>query len=374
MRVISVVGARPQFIKVASIARAASKLEVDHRIIHTGQHYDEALSANIFKDLEIAAPQVNLSVGSGSHAYQTSEILARIEVHLEEMKPDWVLVYGDTNSTLGAALASVKLGFRTAHIEAGLRSFDRSMPEEINRIAVDHLSDLLFAPTQIAMQNLQNENLSNRSILVGDVMKDVILWQIGRMDLTNISLPSNIPKSFYFVTLHRVENTDNLIRLTEIVKALELLEYPCVIAAHPRLTKQIKKFGITFDENRLLFIEPPNHSLLLTLVRMSLGVITDSGGLQKEAYILGKICTTIRTTTEWLETLDHNWNVLVPSANLLLDQVNRSVPDKPPSQHFGHGNASEIIFERLLAEPKCPLRNLLQHLQDFKMDLKRDVL
>lgn len=348
MRVISIVGARPQFIKVAPISRAALELEIEHQIIHTGQHYDAALSDNIFKDLEIPPPVKNLNVGSGSHSYQTSEIMRKIEGAFKELEPDWVLVYGDTNSTLAAALVAVKMGLKTAHIESGLRSFDKRMPEEINRLVTDQISDLLFAPTQSAMTNLSNEDLGDRSILSGDVMYDVILWESARNISGDNAILQSIPSSFYLVTIHRPENTDHRERLQEIVNALITLDYPCIIAAHPRLLKQLKTFDIEIEHGNLIFIDPPNHSDLLAIAQLSHGVITDSGGLQKEAYLLGIRCTTIRKSTEWLETLDERWNVLVPNLSHLLESVTRMIPKEKPLHHYGEGNASQIILQRLL--------------------------
>jgi UDP-N-acetylglucosamine 2-epimerase (non-hydrolysing) len=348
MRVISIVGARPQFIKVAPIARAALELGIEHHIVHTGQHYDAALSENIFRDLEIPPPVRNLNVGSGSHSFQTSEIMLKIEVAFKELEPDWVLVYGDTNSTLAAALVAVKMGLKLAHVESGLRSFDKRMPEEINRLVTDQISDILFAPTQSAMINLSNENLEARSFLSGDVMYDVILWEKAREKSSDNSIFCSLPSFFYLVTIHRPENTDNMERLKEIIQALITLDFPSIIAAHPRLLKQLKEFDIDVGHDNLLFIDPPNHSDLLAIAQSSQGVITDSGGLQKEAYLLGKKCTTVRASTEWLETLDESWNILVPDLTNLLEAVSRVIPKERPVQHYGEGKASQIILQRLL--------------------------
>lgn len=348
MRVVSIAGARPQFIKVAPIARAALELGIEHQIVHTGQHYDAALSDNIFKDLEIPPPVRNLNVGSGSHSFQTSEIMLKIEVAFKELEPDWILVYGDTNSTLAAALVAVKMGLKLAHVESGLRSFDKRMPEEINRLVTDQISDLLFAPTQSAMINLSNENLGTRSILSGDVMYDVILWESARNKSSDNDIFCSLPSSFYLVTIHRPENTDNKEKLKEIIQALMTLDNPSIIAAHPRLLKQLKKFEIDVGHNNLLFIDPPNHSDLLAIAKSSQGVITDSGGLQKEAYLLGIRCTTVRASTEWLETLDEGWNILIPDLSHLFETVNRVIPKEKPVHHYGEGNASQIILQTLL--------------------------
>lgn len=348
MRVISIVGARPQFIKVAPIARAAIELGIQHQIVHTGQHYDASLSDNIFEDLEIPPPVKNLNVGSGSHSYQTSEIMVKIEDSFKELEPDWVLVYGDTNSTLAAALVAVKMRLKTAHVESGLRSFDKRMPEEINRLVTDQISDLLFAPTQSAMKNLSKEDLGVRSILSGDVMYDVILWESERNKLSQNMVIHSLPSSFYLVTIHRPENTDHRGRLQEIVQALMVLDFPCIIAAHPRLLKQLKSFDVNIRHENLIFIDPPNHSDLLAMAQLSHGVITDSGGLQKEAYFLGINCTTVRNSTEWLETLVNRWNVLVPDLRQLHEAVTRVKPNEKPLHHYGEGNASQIILQSLL--------------------------
>lgn len=348
MRVLSVVGARPQFIKVAPIARAALDLGIDHQIVHTGQHYAATLSGNIFLDMGIPSPVVNLDVGSGNHSYQTSEIMRRIEKTFEEHNPDWVLVYGDTNSTLAATLVAVKMGIKTAHIESGLRSFDKSMPEEINRIVTDHISDLLFVPTQGAMNNLINEGLGDRSILTGDVMYDAILWELARNRSAEIAIPESIPQAFYLVTIHRPENTDHRDRLLEIFQSLTLLDYPSVIPAHPRLVKQLQVFGIDTTHPNLILIEPPNHSQLIEMVRLSRGVITDSGGLQKETFFLGIKCTTVRRSTEWLETLEDDWNILLPDLSHLLETATRMAPKKKPLEHFGDGSAALSILKELL--------------------------
>jgi UDP-N-acetylglucosamine 2-epimerase (non-hydrolysing) len=348
MRVLSVVGARPQFIKAAPIFRAALELGIDHQIVHTGQHYDATLSENIFLDMGIPSPIVNLDVGSGTHSYQTSEIMRRIEKTFEEHHPDWVLVYGDTNSTLAAALVAVQMNVKTAHIESGLRSFDKSMPEEINRVITDHVTDLLFAPTQGAMNNLSNEGLGDRSILVGDVMYDAILWQLERNRSAEIAIPELVPQAFYLVTIHRPENTDHRDRLHEVIQSLKMLDYPSVIPAHPRLVKQLEVFGISTTHPNLILIEPPNHSQLIEMVRLSRGVITDSGGLQKETFFMGIKCTTVRRSTEWLETLEDDWNILLPDLSHLLETATRTAPKRKPLGHFGDGSAALLILKELL--------------------------
>jgi len=341
MRVVSIVGARPQFIKVAPVSwRAAGVCE--HLIVHTGQHYDPALSSSFFAELEIPEPIKNLYSGSGNHGEQTARILAGVEEVLLELNPDWVLVYGDTNSTIAATLAAAKLGIKIAHVEAGLRSFNRFMPEEINRIGSDHLSDLLFAPTQEAMKNLRNEGLSSRSILVGDVMVETLFHMKEKISKHGVEQKKEI-----FATIHRAENTNSHERLSFIIKRLAQSPVPIQLRAHPRLQKKAEEFGINLQQGSINVLEPANYFETIKGIMESVGVITDSGGLQKEAYLLEKPCLTIREETEWLETLEGNWNFL--DANL--ENVDREwwEGNRSPITEdvYGDGLASKRIFEAL---------------------------
>lgn len=341
MRVVSIVGARPQFIKVAPVSWRAAGV-CDHLIVHTGQHYDPALSSSFFAELEIPEPVKNLYSGSGNHGEQTARILAGVEEVLLELNPDWVLVYGDTNSTIAATLAAAKLGIRIGHIEAGLRSFNRLMPEEINRIGSDHLSDLLFAPTQEAMRNLGNEGLSSKSILVGDVMVETLFHMKEKISTYGVQEKQEI-----FATIHRAENTNSQVRLDFIVKRLAKSPVPIQLRAHPRLLHKAEEFGINLQQGSINVLEPASYFDTIKGIIESVGVITDSGGLQKEAYLLEKPCLTVREETEWLETLDGNWNFL--DANL--ENVNREwwKGARPAivKDVYGDGLASKRILEAL---------------------------
>ena len=338
---ISIVGARPQFIKVAPISwRAAGA--IDHQIVNTGQHYDPELSSNFFAELEIPEPVVNLYSGSGSHGAQTARILEGVEKTLIDLNPDWVLVYGDTNSTIAAALAAAKLGIKVGHIEAGLRSFNRSMPEEINRIGSDHLSDVLFAPTEEAMQNLSNEGLLSKSLLVGDVMVETLLSMKAKISKLRGEVKEKI-----FATIHRAENTDSAERLHLIVNRLAKSPIPIQLHAHPRLIKKAEEFGIVLQQGAITVLKPASYRVTLQGVTESVGVITDSGGLQKEAYLLERPCLTIRFETEWIETLQDKWNQLDPELKMIEDEWWRSQKNPINPFIYGDGLASIRILDTL---------------------------
>src|SRR5690554_2751980 len=248
MRILSVVGARPQFVKLAPIAKATVG-RAEHIVVHTGQHYDELMSDVFFRDLGIPAPDVNLEVGSGQHGAQTGAMLAGLEPVLEKYRPDWVLVYGDTNSTLAAAVAAVKMHIPVAHLEAGLRSFNRRMPEEHNRVLTDHASDLLLAPTEVAMQHLATEGLAEKSVLVGDVMTDVLYTVRDRVLAEGLGAPEGFAQGNYYVaTIHRPDNTDDPARLGSIVSALSQLDAPVALLAHPRLKALATQHGIDLNQ------------------------------------------------------------------------------------------------------------------------------
>lgn len=304
MRVVSIVGARPQFIKVAPVSRRAHGL-FEHMILHTGQHYDYELSENFFSELEIPRPFVNLDSGSGRQGAQTARILVGIEEVLLKICPDWVLVYGDTNSTIAGALAATKLGIKVGHVEAGLRSLNRSMPEEINRVVSDHLSDLLFAPTNGAMKNLRKEGLIPKSLLVGDVMIESLQFIKAKIEREPVTRKNEI-----FATIHRAENTNNKNRLQEIIYKLSQSPVPIKLFAHPRLQHKARDFGIDLGIGAIKVFGPASYFETIKGMIQSMGVITDSGGLQKEAYLLERPCLTIRSETEWIETLEGNWNQL----------------------------------------------------------------
>ena len=348
MKVVSVVGARPQFVKLKPMVNALASVGVEHFIVHTGQHYDSNMSEVFFSGLEMPDPDINLAVGSGSQAQQTGEILIKIEGVIAEQDPDWVLVYGDTNSTLAAALAAVKIGAQIAHIEAGLRSRNRSMPEEINRILTDHASDLLLAPTQLAMENLASEGLASKSHLVGDVMADLVRIERNLRD-SNLLKPLEINGAgrYFVATIHRPSNTDDPVRLKNIVSALSHLDSPVFLVAHPRLKSLSLKHEIVLESGSLQVLDPLPYLSMLNLVGNSAGVITDSGGLQKEAFLMRVPCTTIRIDTEWSETLAGGMNVLNYSLENLNEVTQRRV-DNPNTVPFGDGYAAENIVQLLV--------------------------
>lgn len=353
MQVLSVVGARPQFVKLAPIAKAMSG-RVEHVIVHTGQHYDELMSDVFFTDLGIPSPDVNLEVGSGKHGAQTGAMLAGVEPILEEYRPDWVLVYGDTNSTLAAAIAAVKLHIPVAHLEAGLRSFNRRMPEEHNRVLTDHASDLLLAPTQVAMSHLEREGLAHRSVLVGDVMTDVLHEVRDRVAADPPPLPAGVEKGrFHLATLHRPDNTDDPDRLAAIVDQFANLDLPVLLAAHPRLARLAATHGIRLDSGAVRVIEPLGYPELVSAVMQSASVITDSGGLQKEAFLLRVPCTTIRPETEWVETVDLGWNALVrDDLSELAATVQRPRAEPTDATPYGDGAAATRVVDAILAAGK----------------------
>ncbi len=343
MKVVSVIGARPQFVKAATISRVIrARPDIQEIILHTGQHYDENMSRLFFDELSIPEPQYNLDVGSGSHAWQTGRMLEGIEAILLKEKPDWTLLYGDTNSTVAGALAATKLHIPVAHVEAGLRSFNRIMPEEINRIVTDRISDLLFAPTETAVTNLRNEGLADVTRFTGDVMYDSVLYyrEIVEKDPAAYSL-QDLPKDFLLATIHRAENTDHPQQMENIMKAIRKLPYPVLLPIHPRTKKIISRFSIPPN---LHLIEPIGYLMMLSLVLKAKKVLTDSGGLQKEAYFLGTPCITLRTETEWVETLHDGWNTITATdSEKIIRAVQTPLPKHPQSQAFGKGNAAEII-------------------------------
>ena len=349
MRILSVVGARPQFVKLAPIA-AAMKGQAEHLIAHTGQHYDELMSDVFFRDLGIPAPDFNLGVGSGKHGAQTGAMLHGLEQILEESAPDCVLVYGDTNSTPAAAVAAIKMHIPVAHLEAGLRSFNRRMPEEHNRVLTDHSADLLLAPTEVAVKHLATEGLAERTVLVGDVMTDVLFKVRDMLDAGNEPMPiAAAPGEYYICTIHRPDNTDSPERLTEILRSLGSLGKPVFLLAHPRLVNLAARHGIGLEQGAVRVVSPLAYQQLVHAVRNSAGVITDSGGLQKEAFLLRTPCTTIRPETEWVETVELGWNVLVSKdLSILADTVMRPTPAATDATPYGDGKAAERTVAALI--------------------------
>ena len=356
MKVLSVVGARPQLVKLAPIAQAFAGTEHQHVIVHTGQHYDVNLSDVFFTGLGIPDPDVHLGVGSGSHGTQTGAVLGAMDPVLELERPDWVLVYGDTNSTLAGAVAAVKMHIPVAHLEAGLRSFNRRMPEEHNRVLTDHAADLLLAPTEEAVRHLTDEGLAARTRLVGDVMVDVCLRVrddvlAGRH--AEPVLPEGIdPTVPYLVaTLHRAENTDDPERLAGLVSALAQLPVPVALLAHPRLVARAEAQGLKLGRGAVHVGQPLPYAGMVAAVLGSAGVVTDSGGLQKEAYLLGRPCTTLRSETEWVETLAGGWNHLVPDPTALgetwLDIAVRPARQVDRGSPYGDGRAAQRVVAAL---------------------------
>lgn len=350
MRVLSIVGARPQFVKLAPVA-AAAEGRVEHLIAHTGQHYDVNMSDAFFADLGIPAPDVNLGVGSGSHGAQTAAMLEGLEKVLVETRPDWVLVYGDTNSTLAGTLAAIKLHVPVAHLEAGLRSFNRRMPEEQNRVLTDHAADLLLAPTDTALEHLSREGLAERTVLVGDVMTDVLLRVRDAVAGHPLPVPGIPPGSYHVATVHRPDNTDDPDRLRAIVEGLSRVDGRVLLLAHPRLRGLAERHGIDLGVDESVTVSDPlGYPQLVNLVANSRSVITDSGGLQKEAFLLRVPCTTLRPETEWVETVDLGWNVLVDDGfDRLGTVVHRPPPAPTDATPYGTGKAAEAAIDALLS-------------------------
>ena len=349
MRVVSIVGARPQFVKLAPVAKAFSAEGIDHKIIHTGQHYDVNMSDSFFIELGIPNPDLHLGVGGGSHGVMTGRMLEQLDPVFEEMDPDWVLVYGDTNSTIAGTLSAVKLHLPVAHLEAGLRSFNRRMPEEHNRVLTDHAADLCLAPTKVAMDHLAEEGLASRTVLVGDVMTDVCL-QVRDSVLAN---PRPVPgveegEGYVMATIHRADNTDDPERLAHILDALGSLDCKVILPVHPRLRARAEADGITIARGNLTTIDPLAYPDMVNAVINAAGVVTDSGGLQKEAFLLGTICTTVRTETEWVETVENGWNVLDPDAERLGEYATRPQPKGDPGHPYGDGKAARSVAAVLL--------------------------
>ena len=312
MNIVSIVGARPQFIKAAAVSR---QLRERHKetLVHTGQHYDYQMSGVFFDGLEIPAPDVNLGVGSGPHGSQTGAMLKGIEEVLLGKRPDWVVIYGDTNSTLAGALAGAKLSVPIAHIEAGLRSFNRRMPEEINRVVADHVSDLLLCPSETAVRNLSAEGVLTGVHLVGDVMLDVLNWAKERAEAKRSDVLGRLglkEQAYVLATVHRSENTDDVTRLSRILTALNGLPEPVVFPVHPRARRVIKETDWR-PKRHVELIEPVGYIEMIALAGSARLIVTDSGGLQKEAYWLGVPCLTLREETEWVETVASGWNTLV---------------------------------------------------------------
>jgi UDP-GlcNAc3NAcA epimerase len=350
MKIISVVGARPQFIKSAPVSLAIKQAGHQEILLHTGQHYDYGMSKVFFDELGIAEPKINLGVGSGTHAEQTGQMMIGIEAVLLSQKPDIVLVYGDTNSTLAGALAATKIHIKLAHIEAGLRSYNRQMPEEHNRVLTDHCADFLFCPTQTAVDNLIHEGIISGIHLVGDTMYDATL-KYGALARENSSILSRLdlqPGCYSLVTIHRAYNTDYSDILNLIFSALEMANQTIIFPIHPRTEIAVKADKITIPDNVEL-IPPVGYLDMLTLEQNARIILTDSGGIQKEAYFLQIPCLTLRPETEWVETTSSGWNKLVryDAASIAYEMTHFVHPEIDPIPVFGDGDASIKIVKLL---------------------------
>jgi len=360
MKIISVVGARPQFIKLASLSKELRKKHQEI-ILHSGQHYDDELSRIFFSELSIPEPDYNLSIGSAEHGEQTGKMLQAMEEVLLFEKPDLVIVYGDTNSTLAGALASAKQNVPVAHVEAGLRSFKKSMPEEINRVLTDHVSSLLFCPTRTAVNNLKKEGIIKGIHLVGDVMYDSLLDHLKLAEKeSKIMKKLNLRKSgFYLVTVHRAENTDIQENLKKIAEIVTNLDKKVVFPIHPRTRKKLSEFNLLdrlLSKHDMVLIDPVSYLDMLVLEKNSRYVLTDSGGVQKEAFFLKIPCLTLREETEWVETLKNGANQLV---GLEIDKVIRII--KRADYHFGKAQKKTTLTS------KGACKRIVKIISDFKI-------
>ena len=350
VRILTIIGNRPQFVKAAAVSR---KLRETHEevIVHTGQHYDDELSRIFFDELGIPVPDRQLGAGSGSSTAQTARIMTALEPLLAEIGPALALVYGDTNSTLAGALAVAQAGIPLGHVEAGMRSFDRTMPEELNRVLTDHASDLLLCSTETAVRNLEREGTRGEIHLVGDVMADVSLAfrDIAAERSTIIADLELQPGSYLTVTAHRPGNVDRLPRLRQLVELLAALPQPVVFPAHPRTRGRLADAGMLDRLNGVRVVPPLGYLDFLELARNARAVVTDSGGVQKEAYLLGVPCVTLRDTTEWVETVEAGWNVLV---DLDPDAALAALERRPPADRpelYGGGHAADRVCEVVAA-------------------------
>jgi UDP-GlcNAc3NAcA epimerase len=349
MRVLSCVGARPQFIKAAVVSAEFARRGIDEILTHTGQHYDFEMSGIFFEELALSKPRHELGVGSASHGAQTGEMMRRLEPVVLGESPDWLLVYGDTNSTLAGALVGAKLGIPVAHVEAGLRSFNRTMPEEINRIVADHVADALFAPNERARSQLAAEGITRGVQVVGDVMADLAAGAAARLPerpsvLERFGLT---PSTYAVATIHRASNTDDPQTFGRLIEGLRAAEMPIIFPVHPRTREIAARNGVGAGD-RIIVVPPVSYREMIALMSRARVVLTDSGGMQKEAYVLKVPCVTLREETEWVETLDDGWNVLAGSDPA---KVARSAQRARPTRqapHYGNGDAAARIANALL--------------------------
>lgn len=352
MKIVSVVGARPQFIKCAPVSRTIRKHH-EEILVHTGQHYDPEMSDVFFEELDIPKPDYNLGIGSGTQGEQTSKMIIEIEKVLLKEKPEIVLVYGDTNSTLAGALAASKLHITVAHVEAGLRSFDRNMPEEINRVITDHISNILFCPTDTAVMNLKNEGVTEGVYNVGDVMVDALKYnqKIAEEKSTILQDLNLNPKEYLLATVHRASNTDNKENLSSIVEAFSDSKEKIIFPMHPRTRKYLKEYNLWEKILKNTKVIPPVGYLdMLKLESNARKILTDSGGVQKEAYMLGVPCITLRDNTEWVETVEEGWNILVGADyEKIKNAIAKFEGTDRRNDLFGNGKASDKISQKINA-------------------------
>ncbi|MGI8945338.1 MAG: non-hydrolyzing UDP-N-acetylglucosamine 2-epimerase [Thermoleophilaceae bacterium] len=352
MRILTVIGNRPQFVKAAAVSRLLRR-DHDETLVHTGQHYDDALSRVFFEELELPAPDLSLGAGGGSNTAQTARILGLMENVLSDAGADLVLVYGDTNSTLAGALAAAQAGVPVGHVEAGMRSFDRTMPEELNRVLVDRASELLLCSTETAVANLEREHVPGEAHLVGDVMADVSLAfrPIAEARSTALSERGLAAGEYLLVTAHRAGNVDDPARLERLVELLEALPLPAVLPLHPRTAARLERAALRerLEQAPLLHLTPPLGYLdFMKLAMHARAIVTDSGGVQKEAYLLGVPCVTLRDSTEWVETVAAGWNTLVGlDGEAALAAVAQAAPPTERPELYGGGRAAERICEVL---------------------------
>jgi UDP-GlcNAc3NAcA epimerase len=350
VRIVTIVGNRPQFVKAAAVSRLL-RSEHEELLVHTGQHYDDELSRVFFDELGIPAPDRELGAGSGTNTEQTARILGDLEPVLADLRPALVLVYGDTNSTLAGTIAAAQADIPVGHVEAGMRSFDRTMPEELNRVLTDHASRLLLCSTQTAMDNLAREGVAGEAHLVGDVMADVSLAfrEIAAERSTVLADLGVEPGSYLLVTAHRAGNVDDPARLEQLVELLEALPRPVVFPVHPRTRARLEAAGLLDRLGDLILAPPLGYLDFLELARNARAVLTDSGGVQKEAYLLGVRCVTLRDTTEWVETVEAGWNVLVDlDRGAALAALEREPPAERP-ELYGGGHAAERVRDAVSA-------------------------
>lgn len=339
MKILSIVGARPQFIKAAVFRKYCDEHEVEEILLHTGQHYDPEMSTKIFSDLKVRAPDISHSLKARTHGGMTGEILECVESAICKLKPDFVNVFGDTNSTLGGALAASKLHVPVIHIEAGLRSFNKSMPEEINRVITDHISDYLFCPTQDAVKNLHDENIKKGVHLVGDIMYDAVkIFEDEFLPPSNINTTQDKPLAV--MTVHRADTTENPEKLRKIIEFCKQFAetYDIIFPAHPNTSTKLNNYSIDLDPIQL--IQPLPYIEMQGLLKIAQLVLTDSGGLQKEAYFHGCDCITLRDETEWIETINSGWN-------RLWNKLDEQPKPKKTITDYGNGNVCELIFKQL---------------------------